>query len=297
MNKTKCGFVAVIGKPNVGKSTLMNGLIGEKVSITANKPQTTRHKMLGVKTWGNNQIIFIDTPGIHSYNKKAINRLMNKEAKSALQDVDLVLVVIDAKNFNGEDLLVFNLLDRVACPVVLVMNKIDQFKRKDELLPIITRVSKEYEFTEIVPVAAIKHEELSELLAVIEKYIPESHFYFAEHSKTDKDLNYRLAEIVREKLTRKLDKELPYAITVSIEKYEKKATVTVIHAIIWVERSSQKSIVIGKQGSQIKEVGILAREDMEKILKTKVHLELWIKVRSDWSDDQAALSSIGLFDK
>jgi GTP-binding protein Era len=296
MNITKCGFVAIIGKPNVGKSTLMNGLIGEKVSITANKPQTTRHKMLGVKTWDKMQIVFVDTPGIHSYQKKVMNRLMNKEAKAALEDLDLALVVIEAKNFNDEDLQVLQLLDRISCPVILVINKIDKLQRKDELLPVIERISKEYKFTEIVPVVAIKYEDLNPLLRVIEKYIPYGHFHFAEDSKTDKDLNYRLAEIIREKLTRRLDQELPYAITVGIEKYEKKENVTVIHAVIWVERKNQKSIVIGKQGSQIKEVGILSREDMEKILKTKVHLELWVKVRTDWSEDQTALSSIGLFD-
>ena len=296
MNITKCGFVAIIGKPNVGKSTLMNGLIGEKVSITANKPQTTRHKMLGVKTWDKMQIVFVDTPGIHSYQKKVMNRLMNKEAKAALEDLDLALVVIEAKNFNDEDLQVLQLLDRISCPVILVINKIDKLQRKDELLPVIERISKEYKFTEIVPVVAIKYEDLNPLLRVIEKYIPDGHFHFAEDSKTDKDLNYRLAEIIREKLTRRLDQELPYAITVGIEKYEKKENVTVIHAVIWVERKNQKSIVIGKQGSQIKEVGILSREDMEKILKTKVHLELWVKVRTDWSEDQTALSSIGLFD-
>ena len=299
-NGTKSGFVAIVGRPNVGKSTLLNKFIGTKVSITANKPQTTRHKILGVKTVGNDQIVFIDTPGIHKKSLKEINKIMNKSALSALYDVEVVLFVIEALKWTEQDELVINKITdaKLDSPVFLIVNKIDKVTDKNSLLPFMQEIGTKYNFKEIIPVSALKDDltQLANFEKAIFKHIPDSPHFFDSHQVTDKDLKFRLAEIVREKLTRLLGQELPFALTVQIEAMEKEEKRYLIHSIIWVEKDSQKHIVIGKKGSKLKEVGIQARRDMEFVLDLAVHLKLWVKVKSGWSDSHKALQDLGFLD-
>ncbi len=284
-NNTYCGFVAIVGRPNVGKSTLLNKLVGEKISITANKPQTTRHKIIGIKTVDNCQAVFIDTPGIHALQKKALNRSMNKEAKSALRDVDAVLFMVEALQWTDEDSLVLDCVRNVACPVFLLVNKIDMVKDKELLLPYLAQVTQHMQFAAIIPCVATLGDQLATITQKIFAVLPVSEFYYPIDQATDRPLNFRLAEIIREKLTRELKAELPYALNVGIEKIQQTDTQTVIHAIIWVERDSQKGIVIGKGGAQLKEIGRQARLDMNHLLKTSVHLELFVKVKANWADE------------
>lgn len=295
-NNTYSGLIAIVGKPNVGKSTLLNYLIGEKISITADKPQTTRHKIIGVKTVANRQAIFIDTPGMHIHQKKAINKEMNRAAKSALHDVDAVIFVVEALEWDDEDSLVLDCVYNLRCPVFLVVNKIDKVKDKAHLLPYLEKLSAMMPFTEIIPCVAT----LGEQVQIIEKKVfavlPEGPFFYPVEQTTDKPLAFRFAEIIREKLTRVLNEELPYALSVEIERMQQTDTQLVVHAIIWVERSSQKGIVIGKHGAVLKEIGQQARLDMNHMLKTSVHLELWVKVRENWSDDTRALKNLGYLD-
>jgi len=295
---TKSGFVAIIGRPNVGKSTLLNSLIGEKVSITADKPQTTRHRILGVHTQGDNQMVFIDTPGMHLNDRKRINKHMNKAANSALNDVELILFVIEAFNWTREDKAVLEKLNTVTAPVILLVNKVDKIYDKDKLLPFLAERSQDFKYTEIIPISALRREQTDVLINNVEKYLIPGPFFFPQEQKTDVNLPFRLAEIIREKLTRNLLEELPYALTVAIEHMQvnDKTNQLDIHAIIWVERASQKSIVIGKNGANLKLVGTLAREDMNKLLDRRVHLKLWVKIRDNWSDNDQLLQSLGYID-
>lgn len=290
---TYCGFIAIVGRPNVGKSTLLNYLIGEKISITADKPQTTRHQIIGVKTIGNKQAVFIDTPGMHIKQKKAINREMNKAAKSALRDVDAVLFVVEALEWNDEDTMVLECLQYLTCPVYLVVNKVDMVKDKEELLPHLQELATKRDFTEIIPCVATHGDQVQIIEKKIFAALPPNPFFYPVDQTTDKTLHFRLAEIIREKLTRVLSAELPYASSVEIERMQESDSQLVVHAIIWVERDSQKAIVIGKHGSMLKEIGRQARLDMNHLLKTSVHLELWVKVRDNWSDDNKALRNLG----
>lgn len=296
VDNSRSGFIAIVGRPNVGKSTLLNKLIGEKISITANKPQTTRHRILGIKTIGSDQLVYIDTPGMHKINKKAINREMNKAARSAMHDVDAVIFVVSDLVFNEEDEIVLELCKKQECPVFLVINKIDKLNFKSELLPHIEKLSKLMNFKEVFPISATKGTQVEDLEKSLLTLLPAGPHYFYSSQVTDKSDAFRIAEIIREKLTRALDKELPYALTVEIEKIEKEEAQTHIHAIIWVERESQKGIVIGKGGANLKEVGQKARLDMNKAFDVKIHLELWVKVRSGWSDDEKALQNLGYID-
>lgn len=296
VDNSRCGFIAIVGRPNVGKSTLLNRLIGEKISITANKPQTTRHRILGIKTIAKDQLVYIDTPGMHKINKKAINREMNKAARAALHDVDAVIFVVSDLVFNEEDEIVLELCKQQKCPVFLAINKIDKLNFKSELLPHIAKLSKLMDFKEVFPISATKGTQVEDLEASLLKLLPQGPHYFYSSQVTDKSEAFRIAEIIREKLTRALDKELPYALTVEIEKIEKTEENMHVHAIIWVERDSQKGIVIGKRGANLKEVGQKARLDMNKVFATRVHLELWVKVRSGWSDDEKALQNLGYID-
>lgn len=283
--------MAIVGRPNVGKSTLLNGLIGEKISITANKPQTTRHKIIGVKTIGDKQAVFIDTPGIHLRQKKEINKEMNRAASSALHDVDLVLFVVEALEWDDEDQLVLEKVKNLPCPVFLIVNKVDMVKDKADLLPIMQNLASKMQFAEVIPCAATKQVDVVE--QEVFKVLPEGPLFYPVEQTTDKDIKFRLAEIIREKLTRELQAELPYALSVEIERMQHEDDQEVIHAIIWVERDSQKAIIIGKQGTMLKKIGTQARLDMNYLLKTRVHLELWVKVRSGWTDDKNALRSLG----
>jgi GTP-binding protein Era len=292
-NNTYCGFVAIVGRPNVGKSTLLNYLVGEKISITADKPQTTRHNIIGVKTVGDHQALYIDTPGMHLKQKKAINKVLNKTARSALHDVDAVIFVVEALEWTDEDQMVLDLVHKVKNPVFLVVNKIDQVKDREQLLPYLAEVSQKMQFAEVIPCVATKGEQVGVVEKKVMAALPPGPFFYPTDQTTDKPLSFRLAEIIREKLTRTLKAELPYSLSVEIEKIQQTDTQLVVHAIIWVERQSQKLIVIGKHGAVLKQIGQQARLDMNHILKTSVHLELWVKVRENWSNDNSALRNLG----
>jgi len=291
-----CGFVAIIGRPNVGKSTLLNSLVAEKISITADKPQTTRHRILGIKTIANKQAVYIDTPGVHKYNKKKINQYMNKAAFSALRDVDVVIFVIEALEWREEDEIVLEKLKKIQAPIILVVNKIDLHKEKAVLLPFLEEIAQKADFTEIIPVAALKDLQVEELQNLIFNMLPTNPLFFPIQQTTNTSEKFRLAEILREKLTRELERELPYALTVEIERLEDVNEQTVVHAIIWVERDSQKKIVIGKGGEMLKRIGTQARLDMNKIFAKRVRLQLWVKVRAGWTNDRKALENFGYLD-
>lgn len=287
----QCGYVALIGKPNTGKSTLMNALVGEKLSITAHRPQTTRHQILGIKTTPEYQCIFVDTPGIHQDQKKAINRYMNRAATSMLDDVDLICVLLDVRKINGDD---EQILQRVKQNnnVILVLNKIDQVK-KQALLPQIKRLAELLPNIDIIPVSALKKENLEALMSQIQQRLPLGIPHFPDDQLTDKPMRFIVAEIIREKLFRILTQELPYSLTVNVEHYKTEADLVRISASIWVERKSQKGIVIGKHGSMLKKIGTEARGDIERLVDSKVYLQLWVKVREDWSDDERSLAAFG----
>jgi GTP-binding protein Era len=289
-----CGYVALIGKPNTGKSTLMNSLVGEKLSITAHRPQTTRHQILGIKTTEEYQCIFVDTPGIHDSRKKAIHRYMNRAATSMLEDSDLICVLIDVNDYTHDD---EKILQRVSQyrNVLVVLNKIDQSGR-EAALPIMQKVAKQGPDFESIPVSALSGDNLERLLEIIISRLPPGLPQFPDDQLTDKSMRFISAEIIREKLFRVLQQELPYSITVSIEHYIEEEDITRISATIWVERKSQKAIVIGKNGSQLKKTGSLARSDIERLIGVRVYLQLWVKVRADWADDEQSLASFGYSD-
>ncbi len=300
MNKAsdfRCGYVALVGRPNVGKSTLMNHLIGQKISITSSKPQTTRHRILGIKTSEAFQAVYVDTPGLHLNGKKAVNRYMNRAARSVLPDVDLIIFVVEAARWTAEDESVLHQLKELSTPVVLAVNKVDHFKDKAELLPILQRLHQKMEFAALVPVSALKHANLDELEKVVAAHLPAGEPYYDEEQVTDRSERFLAAEIVREKLMRTLGEELPYALTVEIEQFKHEGGLINIAAVIWVERPSQKKIVIGKGGEALKKVGQQARVDMEKLFGGKVYLQTWVKVKEGWSDDERALSSLGYTDE
>ena len=289
-----CGHVALVGKPNTGKSTLMNALVGEKLSITAHRPQTTRHRILGIKTGEDFQCIFIDTPGLHDSRKKAIHRYMNRAASSVLEDADLVCVLIDSSDFGADD---EKILRRVSgCKnLLVVLNKIDQTGR-DAILPLMQRIAKLGADFESIPVSALTRDNLDRLEQLIVSRLPAGPPQFPDDQLTDKSMRFISAEIIREKLFRVLKQELPYSITVGIDHYIEEEDITRISATIWVERKSQKAIVIGKNGELLKKVGSLARSDIERLVGVRVYLQLWVKLRVDWADDEQALSSFGYSD-
>jgi len=290
----RCGYVALVGKPNTGKSTLMNALVGEKLSITAHRPQTTRHQILGIKTRENYQCIFIDTPGIHDNNRKAIHRYMNRAATSVFDDADLICVLLDVTRFNADDR---RILERLGerDNLLLVINKIDLLSR-DACLPVIEEISRLAPAAECVPVSALHGDNLERLEQVVASRLPVGPAHFPDDQLTDKSMRFISAEIVREKLFRRLQQELPYSITVSIDHYVEEKDLTRISATIWVERDSQKAIVIGKDGSQLKKIGSAARRDIERLVDGKVYLQLWVKVRADWADDERSLAAFGYSD-
>ncbi len=289
----RCGYCAIIGRPNVGKSTLLNRLIGQKLAITSHKPQTTRHSILGVKSRTEGQIIYVDTPGIHTRGDQAMNRYLNRTAKSALADVDLLLFVVEAQKWTSEDQSVLDSIKKYKTPVILVINKIDTIKKKDELLPYIAETSARFEFQEVIPVSARNSVQLEELESRVLGYLPEGDNFFPEDQLTDRSERFFAAELIREQLTRRYAKEIPYALTVEIEKFEEEGNLYRINALIWVERPGQKNIIIGKKGEALKEVGKSARIEMEKFFGTKVFLTLWVKVKKSWSSDESALGRLG----
>jgi len=293
MSDMRCGFVAVVGRPNVGKSTLINAVMGTKVSIVTAKPQTTRHRILAVYTTEDVQIIFVDTPGLHRKAGKAMNRMMNRTAANALADAELVLFVSEAGRWTDEDSDVIRRLKNVSAPVVAVLNKVDLVHPKEKLLVAISALSERHEFADILPVSAKKHDNLDTLVSLIPGYLPESPQLFPSDMQTDRSSEFQAAEIIREKLTLSLHQEIPYGLTVQIEKYETDADRTTINAIIWVERDSQKGIVVGKGGSVLKRVGQAARLELKQRLGRSVHLELWVKVKDNWADNEQDLLRLG----
>jgi GTP-binding protein Era len=286
------GYLAIVGCPNVGKSTLMNRLIGAKLSITSSKAQTTRHRIHGILTTDDCQYVFVDTPGVQMQHRTALNRSMNRTVTGALADVDVILFVIDAKRWRSEDREVLARLpaDR---PIVLVINKVDRLTDKNALLPLMAAIANEHAFADIVPVSAEKGENLDTLLKVAGKHLPEAAPIFAPDELTDRSERFLAAELLREKLFRNLGEELPYGIAVEIEKYEEVDGVRRIHAAVIVDRDAHKAIVIGRGGERLKRVASDARKDMEKLFGGKVWLETWVKVKSGWADDERALKSLG----
>lgn len=289
----RCGFVAVVGRPNVGKSTLVNAIMGIKISIVSPKPQTTRHRILAVHTTDIHQIVFIDTPGLHRKADKAMNRLMNRAATSALMDADLVLFICEANRWTVEDQDVVERLRDCKAPVVALLNKIDKVHPREELLRVIAETAARYDFNEVVPISAKRGENLDRLLELIPGYLPESPPLYPEDMFTDRSVSFRSAELVREKLLSHLRQEVPYGLTVQIERFEREVEGISIHAIIWVERDSQKGIVVGKGGNVLKKVGRAARLELKEEFGVPVHLALWVKVKENWADSEKDLMSLG----
>ncbi|MEM9102167.1 MAG: GTPase Era [Pseudomonadota bacterium] len=291
---THSGMVAIVGRPNVGKSTLLNHLIEQKISITSRKPQTTRHQIMGVDTRDGYQIIFVDTPGLHKKEARAINRYMNRAAYSALAGIDAVVFVVDGMQWTDDDDLVLEKLRSSSCPTVLAINKIDKFREKEKLLPYIEQVSKKMNFDAIFPLSALRNINVKELRQKLQGYLPNGDFIVSEDYLTDKSERFLTAEIIREKIMRTMGDELPYSMTVSIERFKPNLRgVVEINAVVYVERSGQKRILIGSQGKKLKQIGKAAREDIEILLDNKVFLEIWVKIKSGWADDERTLRNLG----
>jgi GTPase len=296
-NEGHCGYVAIIGRPNVGKSTLLNYLLGQKLCITSRKPQTTRHRLLGIKTLGNTQIIYVDTPGIHQRQHNAMNRYLNRAAQSSMVGVDVIVWLVEALRWTEEDSYVLKSLAQLTVPVILGINKIDKIKDKKALLPYLQEVRLKHDFVSIFPISALKGDNLNELEAKAIDFLPINTLLFPEDQITDRTERFLCAEIVREKLVRRLGAELPYRMTVQIEQFENRDNNLIfISAIIWVERKGQKIIVIGKKGHGLKKIGQEAREDIEQMLNSKVFLQLWVKVKEGWCDNERALRQLGYFE-
>lgn len=290
---TRCGFVAIIGRPNVGKSTLLNRLLGQKLSITSRKPQTTRHQLLGIKTDGRNQVLYVDTPGIHGGERKAINRYMNRSAKSTVRDVDVVVLVNDRGQWTRDDEVVADVLTNSTVQLIVAINKIDLLKDKQQLLPKLASLQEKFPKAQLVPLSAENGDNVERLESLVEAMLPEGPFYYPGDQLTDRSERFLVSEIVREKMMRRLGDELPYAVTVQVDRFESVEDVTHIDTTIFVERSGQKAILIGKGGDTLKKIVSDARCDMEKMVDNKVMLNVWVKMKSGWSDDERALKSLG----
>lgn len=293
----RCGYVGLIGRPNVGKSTLLNHLIGQKISITSHKPQTTRHRILGIKTTEAAQFVYVDTPGLHKAGKQAMSRYLNRAASSTLNDVDVVIFILEALSFTDEDMQVLEKVKSLNVPVILAINKVDRIADKERLLPFLAEMSNKMDFADVLPVSALKDINLKEIEQSIQKLLPVNTPLYDEDQITDRSVRFLAAEIIREKLTRSLHQELPYNLTVEIEQFKHGEEQTLIHAVIWVERDNQKGIVIGKDGERLKEIGKRSRLDISKLIERRVHLELWVKVKEGWSDDERSLQSLGYKDE
>jgi GTP-binding protein Era len=296
-NVTKCGYIAIVGRPNVGKSTLLNHILGQKLSITSRKPQTTRHNLLGIKNYKHTQFLFVDTPGLHSDQKKALNRYMNHSVTTAIKDVDVIVFVVEKLQWLSEDELVAQRIANSNVPVILALNKVDQIDNKETLLPHLQHLTNILDVQDIVPISALQNQNLDRLLDVIRVYLPDNDYFYPEDQLTDKSSRFLAAEIIREKITRQLGDELPYQMTVEIETFKETEKIIHIDALILVEREGQKRILIGDKGARIKQIGQQAREDMERLFDLKVMLKTWVKVKSGWSDDERALRSLGYHDQ
>ena len=293
---THAGYAALLGRPNVGKSTLLNRLIGQKISITAPKPQTTRHVILGIQTLPEAQIVYVDTPGLHRQGRRAMNRYLNRAAASVLGYVDVAVFLIEAMRWTDEDEDVLRRLAAFPGPVALAVNKVDRIADKARLLPFLRDMAGRRAFAEVMPLSALKGDNVATLEQAIARLLPVGDFLFPADQVTTASERFLAAELIREKLTRLLREELPYALTVEIERFAEEERLTRIHAMIWVERASQKGIVIGEKGATLREVGRQARQDLERLLGRPVFLETWVKVREGWSDDERALRSLGYAD-
>ncbi|QKJ88258.1 GTPase Era [Paramixta manurensis] len=295
--QTHCGFIAIVGRPNVGKSTLLNQLLGQKVSITSRKPQTTRHRIMGIHTEGEYQAIYVDTPGLHMEEKRAINRLMNRAASSSIGDVELVIFVVEGTRWTPDDEMVVNKLKDSKVPVLLAINKVDNVTDKSVLLPHIQFLSQQMDFMDVVPISAESGKNVDTIASIVRKRLPAAEHHFPEDYVTDRSQRFMASEIIREKLMRFLGAELPYSVTVEIERFVTNERGGYdINGLILVEREGQKKMVIGNKGAKIKTIGIEARKDMEEMFEAKIHLELWVKVKSGWADDERALRSLGYVD-
>jgi GTP-binding protein Era len=294
----KSGYVAIIGRPNVGKSTLINRVLGQKLCITSRRPQTTRHRILGIKTTDDSQLIYVDTPGLHIDDKRAMNKYMNRAAASSIDHVDVILFVVDGMNWTEEDEQVLvRLKANAEAPVILVINKMDKLADKEVMLPHIEKLAALYNYSNVLPISARKGVNLDQLEAEIKKLMPEGDLIFPEDQLTDRSSRFLAAELVREKLFRHLGQELPYSITVEIEQFDDEKNLYRIGAVIYVERSGQKAIVIGKGGELLKSVGKDARLEMESLFGKKVFLRLWVKVREGWGDNERMLKNLGYNDE
>lgn len=291
--KSRCGYVAIVGRPNVGKSTLLNCILGKKISITTPKPQTTRTQILGIKSNGADQTVYIDTPGMHDDQKRAMNRYMNRLANAVVSDADVIVFMIDASHWDNEDDLVLAKLKDVKAPVILVINKMDKLNDKAEVLPLIEKLKEKLDFADIIPLSATKVDNVEALEKQVAKFLPEGPHLFPDDQLTDKTIRFQVAELIREKLIQETEQEVPYSTTVEIEHYQEEEKLVDISAIIWVEREGQKPIVIGKNGERLKRIGTLARKDIETLIGRKVFLRLWVKIKDNWADDERALRSLG----
>jgi GTP-binding protein Era len=290
----RAGFAAIVGRPNVGKSTLLNALVGEKLSIVTSRPKTTRHRVLGVLNRPGVQLAFVDTPGLHLGARRALNRAMNRTAAAALADADLVVFVVEALRFGEEDEAVLQRIRESGRESIVVINKVDKVPQKDKLLPFTAELAANDGFLDVVPVSAEKGVNLDRLIEVIAGRLPESPELFPPEQRTDRSVEFQIAETIREKLTMELVEEVPYGIAVEIEKKEELDGQLIIDAVIWVDRAGQKPIVIGAKGSRLKRIGQKAREELNVRLGKRLHLNLWVKVREDWADDARALAQLGM---
>ena len=289
----KCGFVSIVGRPNVGKSTLVNSILRNNISIVTRKPQTTRNRILGIYTMPEYQAIFVDTPGIHINEKKAINRVMNKTAINAMMDTNLNLFVCDSSYWSEEDEVVLNQLKNAGSPSILLLNKIDLIHPKDKLLELISTLSNKHEFSEVIPIMAKNRDSLKSLLSIIPKYLPNSPQLYESEMITDRSRIFITSEKIREKLILQLNQEIPYGLSVEIDKFSEETKQITIDAMIWVEKNGQKGIVVGKDGSTLKKIGTSARLDLKNYFKKNIHLNLWVKVKSNWADSKKELISMG----
>lgn len=292
----RSGYVALVGRPNVGKSTLLNRLIGQKVAITSHKPQTTRHRILGIQSREDGQIVYIDTPGIHDRGMQALNRYLNRAAHSALQEVDLALFVVQAGVWNREDEMVLKAIQQAGTPTIAVVNKMDTVRPREALLPYLSELGQRHDFLEVVPVSARDGTQVETLETVLLKYLPVGEAIFPEDQLTDRPERFFAAELLREQIIRRYHEELPYAVTVEIERFQEEHGRYVIGAVIWVERDSQRGILLGRQGQAMKEAASAARRNMEEFFQARVHLDVWIKVKKSWSSDETSLAQLGYSD-
>ncbi|HJS89811.1 MAG TPA: GTPase Era [Steroidobacteraceae bacterium] len=290
----RCGFAALVGRPNVGKSTLLNALVGQKLSIVTPRPQTTRHRIIGLAQLPHAQIAFVDTPGLHSQAPRALNKAMNRTAAAALEDADLVVLVLEALVWNAEDELVLKRIARAARPVLVAVNKVDRVKPRERLLPYLAELDRRHPFLALVPVSALKQTNIDDLRSSIAAHLPVSPPLFPQGELTDRGIQFRIAEMIREKLTLELNQEVPYGIAVEVEKLAEQDGQLTVDAAIWVDREGQKPIVIGARGERLKRVGTSARLALNGMLGRRLHLNLWVKVRENWADNARALRELGL---